>query len=110
MQTTKWYDYGVKIRMRKIAREYGVLHAAQMLHDAGCPVEVALHFLARHPEPKVLRFARNHEAMHQMLLAEREHSPAFHRYLTFDVKNLDSYKPPPKGWHEATLYPARWPT
>jgi hypothetical protein len=68
---TKWYDYGVKIRMRKVAREYGVLHAAQMLHDAGCPMEVALHFLARHPEPKVLRFARNHEAMHQMLLAEQ---------------------------------------
>ena len=72
MQTAlKWYDYGAKNRVRKVARQYGTQHAAQMLHDAGCPVEVALHFLARHREPALLRHVRNHETMHQMLLAEQ---------------------------------------
>lgn len=68
---TKWYDYGVKQKVRKVAREYGTPHAAQMLHDAGCPVEVALHFLARHKEPALLRIARHHEAIVSVEMAER---------------------------------------
>jgi hypothetical protein len=68
MQTAlKWYDYGAKNRVRKVARQYGTLHAAQMLHDAGCPMEVALHYLARHREPTVLRNARKDAAIHHEL-------------------------------------------